>query len=314
MAELLEKDNTTVSVPAKLKKSKKHKDKLGKSSHTADQSPSFLTADQTITSKSDSKKSSTKKRKRSKDAEDSDSGVASQDSKPPNRTSHDINPTANTAAAPSSPPKSKKHKKHHDKTPKSAEGEVTLFEMLLEDRELTKAAEAEEAAVKRREREAAEREAEAEKAARKARKAAKKAKKAELKGKSASAPDSGTGTGTDDVRGGKKKRHGKRASSERDGAASENGGEEGAHGKKVGAEDVSERWNVGGLEGGSQRRSKFMRLLGAKKVGLPEPAAGAVKPAAGFDSSLVADELERQFESGRRMKYESGGQKKGLGA
>ena len=77
-----------------------------------------------------------------------------------------------------------------------------------------------------------------------------------------------------------------------------------------------ERWNVDVLEGGSSRQSKFMRLLGAKKQdGAADVAAGAKagsRPR--LDINHVTKELEQQFDAGVRMKYEVGGQKRGLGA
>jgi hypothetical protein len=79
--------------------------------------------------------------------------------------------------------------------------------------------------------------------------------------------------------------------------------------------EVLEKWNVGGLEGGSQRQSKFARLLGAKKQGIPvESGAGNGTSRQGLDQSQVTNDLEKQFEYGRKMKHESGGQKRGLGA
>lgn len=79
--------------------------------------------------------------------------------------------------------------------------------------------------------------------------------------------------------------------------------------------EVLEKWNVGGLEGGSQRQSKFARLLGAKKQGIPvESGAGNGTSRQGLDQSRVTNDLEKQFEYGRKMKHESGGQKRGLGA
>ncbi|KAK3358960.1 small acidic protein family-domain-containing protein [Lasiosphaeria hispida] len=89
----------------------------------------------------------------------------------------------------------------------------------------------------------------------------------------------------------------------------------------VPAEDLAERWNVQELGGGSSRQSKFMRLLGAKKVGADVtaiPAAGA-KGAVGsarpkFDINNVSNDLEKQFETGVRMKFEAGAKRRGLGA
>ncbi|RKU41887.1 hypothetical protein DL546_004081 [Coniochaeta pulveracea] len=86
-----------------------------------------------------------------------------------------------------------------------------------------------------------------------------------------------------------------------------------ATGQPAKGTEVLEKWNVGGLEGGSQRQSKFARLLGAKKQGIAvEPAAGGASTRSGLDR--VTNDLEKQFEYGRRMKHDSGGQKRGLGA
>jgi hypothetical protein len=86
-----------------------------------------------------------------------------------------------------------------------------------------------------------------------------------------------------------------------------------ATGQPAKGTEVLEKWNVGGLEGGSQRQSKFARLLGAKKQGIAvEPATGSASSKPGLDR--VTNDLEKQFEYGRRMKHESGGQKRGLGA
>lgn len=73
-----------------------------------------------------------------------------------------------------------------------------------------------------------------------------------------------------------------------------------------------ENWNVQSLDGGSDRQSKFLRLLGGKKAG--QAVGGADKARDHLDMKNVADNLEKQFEAGRHMKYETGGQKRGLGA
>lgn len=85
--------------------------------------------------------------------------------------------------------------------------------------------------------------------------------------------------------------------------------------KKPAAEAAN--WNVGELEGGASRQAKFLRLLGGKSAG---GAAGAAAPATSgaarqhFNVNQVTGELEKQFEAGRRMKHDMGGQRRGLGA
>ena len=82
--------------------------------------------------------------------------------------------------------------------------------------------------------------------------------------------------------------------------------------KKSTAANTAENWNVQNLDGGANRQAKFMRLLGAKKSG--QAAGSGVKPRDHLDMKHVADDLEKQFEAGRFMKHEAGGQKRGLGA
>ena len=79
--------------------------------------------------------------------------------------------------------------------------------------------------------------------------------------------------------------------------------------------DLSERWNVQALGGGSTRQGKFMRLLGGKKHGATVASGTGDGPREHVDVDRVADDLERQFAAGIRMKYESSGQKRaGLGS
>ncbi|KAK1766086.1 small acidic protein-like domain-containing protein, partial [Phialemonium atrogriseum] len=81
-----------------------------------------------------------------------------------------------------------------------------------------------------------------------------------------------------------------------------------------GKADLSERWNVQALGGGSSRQDKFMRLLGGKKHGATTSNAGGNGGREHLDIGHVVNDLERQFEAGIRMKFESSGQRKGLGA
>lgn len=318
--------------PVKLKKHKKHKDKHDSA---GDASPSTTTDVK-------ASKSSAKKRKRD-NQDQADKEPCNHDVSPSDDTHTNLEPKTMDNTSPSSPTPQKKHKKHKHSHPQplspkgKAEEEITLAEMLLEDREKEKKREAKAAEAKRKQEELEEREAAAalaEKEARKARKAERKERKkreVEAKeGRSRSAPETGSNTPADGgpERGKKKKKKAKRSSSEGgdvitsvdggsvkvseqvDDRAKDEGGEKGKP-KATTVDDVAERWNIGGLEGGSQRQSKFMRLLGAKKAGI---APTAKQPAGKGSTDRVADELERQFEYGRKMKHESGGQKRGLGS
>jgi hypothetical protein len=82
------------------------------------------------------------------------------------------------------------------------------------------------------------------------------------------------------------------------------------------ARDAGDNWNVKALGGGSNRQDKFLRLLGGKKHG----SSGISKPKHGseggskLDMTKVQDDLQRQFDAGIKMKFESDGKRKGLGA
>ncbi|GAB1314355.1 hypothetical protein MFIFM68171_04565 [Madurella fahalii] len=78
--------------------------------------------------------------------------------------------------------------------------------------------------------------------------------------------------------------------------------------------DLSERWNVHGLGGGAKRQDKFMRLLGGKKHGATAPAEAKEGSRQRFDIARVEQQLEQQYDAGIRMKFEGGGQRRGLGA
>ncbi|KAJ2896731.1 hypothetical protein MKZ38_005259 [Zalerion maritima] len=85
---------------------------------------------------------------------------------------------------------------------------------------------------------------------------------------------------------------------------------------KQGTEEL-ERWNVQGLEGGSQRQAKFLKLLGGKKAGLNEKALAANAGASSrqiLDSKWAEEDLEKQFKAGMKSKEMGGGKKRGLGA
>jgi len=84
--------------------------------------------------------------------------------------------------------------------------------------------------------------------------------------------------------------------------------------------DVSEQWNVGALGGGAARQDKFLRLLGSKKgkaSASREEKDGSLHQSTArerLDMTRVNEDLEKQFVAGVRMKFDSGGQRRGLGA
>ncbi|KAI0129311.1 small acidic protein family-domain-containing protein [Hypoxylon sp. NC0597] len=76
-----------------------------------------------------------------------------------------------------------------------------------------------------------------------------------------------------------------------------------------------EQWNAQALEGDDKRKEKFLRLLGAKKSNGTATADGRNTPGASKAYlDQVQHDLERQFDTGMRMKHEGHGQKRGLGA
>ncbi|KAF5244939.1 hypothetical protein FAUST_2048 [Fusarium austroamericanum] len=76
----------------------------------------------------------------------------------------------------------------------------------------------------------------------------------------------------------------------------------------------AEQWQVDGLEGGSERQAKFMRLLGGKKAGAAAPAAHGSASKGTSDSTKAEAEIQKQFEAGMKMKNEGGSKRRGLGA
>jgi len=86
--------------------------------------------------------------------------------------------------------------------------------------------------------------------------------------------------------------------------------------------DADERWHVRNLEGGAARQEKFLKLLGGKKAKAAstsgETKANDSAPTAASRDRLhmghVAEDLEKQFQAGVRMKFEQSGQRRGLGA
>lgn len=103
----------------------------------------------------------------------------------------------------------------------------------------------------------------------------------------------------------KKKKHSKSQSEETNGKRKrqDDAAEEPAT-KKGKQEEI----NVEGLEGGSARQDKFLRLLGGKKAG-----ASIAKSGSKNDSVKAEAAIQRQYEAGMQLK-ESGQKRRGLGA
>ncbi|KAI1076253.1 small acidic protein family-domain-containing protein [Whalleya microplaca] len=79
--------------------------------------------------------------------------------------------------------------------------------------------------------------------------------------------------------------------------------------------DVAEQWNAQALEGSDKRKEKFLRLLGAKKSnGVAATNGENVPVSSKADITRMQSDLERQFDTGMRMKHEGHGHRKGLGA
>ncbi|KAI1377399.1 small acidic protein family-domain-containing protein [Hypoxylon crocopeplum] len=76
-----------------------------------------------------------------------------------------------------------------------------------------------------------------------------------------------------------------------------------------------EQWNVSALEGSDKRKEKFLRLLGAKKTNGTSTTESHDGPTRSkSDIARVQHDLERQFDTGMRMKHEGQSHRKGLGA
>ncbi|TAQ84664.1 hypothetical protein B7494_g7007 [Chlorociboria aeruginascens] len=83
----------------------------------------------------------------------------------------------------------------------------------------------------------------------------------------------------------------------------------------------AEQWNVEALTGDAARKDKFLRLLGAGKStsngdgeGEGKGEVKKKKKSKVEDIRKVENELEMQFEASRKIKYDNGGKKRGLGA
>ncbi|CAG8958171.1 hypothetical protein HYFRA_00000523 [Hymenoscyphus fraxineus] len=79
---------------------------------------------------------------------------------------------------------------------------------------------------------------------------------------------------------------------------------------------LASQWNSDKLGGGAARQDKFNRLLGGKKANVEEKSEErkSKKVKNEVDLEKVQNELERQYESGMKMKYDGGGKRRGLGA
>ena len=85
-----------------------------------------------------------------------------------------------------------------------------------------------------------------------------------------------------------------------------------------GHSSVVSQWNPDALEGGEQRKSKFLRLLGAGKGDVSGAAEGSQEKNDKGDKRKEIDkvqkDLEKQYEASIKMKHEHGGKRRGLGA
>lgn len=115
--------------------------------------------------------------------------------------------------------------------------------------------------------------------------------------------------GDDDEKLKKKKKHSKSQSEGTDGKRKRqvDAAEEPAT-KKGKQEEI----NVQGLEGGSARQDKFLRLLGGKKAGASIAKPGSIATSKN-DSVKAEAAIQRQYEAGMQLK-ESGQKRRGLGA
>lgn len=107
----------------------------------------------------------------------------------------------------------------------------------------------------------------------------------------------------------KKKKHSKSQSEVTDSKRKQ---QDDAAEEPAGKKGKKEEINIEGLEGGSARQDKFLRLLGGKKAGASIAKPGSI--AAGKNGSVKAEAaIQRQYEAGMQLK-ESGQKRRGLGA
>ncbi|PKS10725.1 hypothetical protein jhhlp_002482 [Lomentospora prolificans] len=145
----------------------------------------------------------------------------------------------------------------------------------------------------------------------------KKAKKKEKKRKHGRSPaeDSGSDTDEDNVhekqKNKTKNKKDKKAKKEK--APAESSNERAPSARTEPAAPAN--WNVGALEGGSERQKKFMRLLGGGKGAAPGAGQGqTASPVSGFDIKRVQNDLQRQYDTGLQMKFDGQSARRGLGA
>ena len=77
--------------------------------------------------------------------------------------------------------------------------------------------------------------------------------------------------------------------------------------------ELADKWNVTALDGGAERQSKFMKLLGGGKAS-SSGAQNSGEARSKSDIQKSQDDLQKQYDAGMRMKLEGQGQRRGLGA
>ncbi|APA13948.1 hypothetical protein sscle_12g087180 [Sclerotinia sclerotiorum 1980 UF-70] len=78
--------------------------------------------------------------------------------------------------------------------------------------------------------------------------------------------------------------------------------------------EIAAQWNADALDGDAERKSKFLRLLGAGKGGAVSGKGAETKGKGKDDIEKVQSELERQYDYGMKMKHDGGAKRRGLGA
>ncbi|KAI1434626.1 small acidic protein family-domain-containing protein [Xylaria sp. CBS 124048] len=77
----------------------------------------------------------------------------------------------------------------------------------------------------------------------------------------------------------------------------------------------ADRWNVSALEVDDKRKNRFLRLLGANKAGNSTSNSSPVNSTTSkAELSRMQSDLERQFDTGMKMKQDGQSRRKGLGA